>query len=66
MSWYLKIGGPKSICRCGHEGDGSRSAHSDTLQPGHGACNVPGCGCERFTWARFKPGFEARLERARK
>jgi hypothetical protein len=45
------VPGGKSICRCRHRGDGSASQHDGVI--GHGACLVPGCGCEKFSWARF-------------
>ena len=48
-----QIKGPKSICVCGHTGDGVDSLHADTLIKGHGACKVPGCDCKRFTWDRW-------------
>lgn len=54
--------GPKSICKCGHTGDGVDSQHDhimheevDEWEPGHGECNV--CGCERFTWTKFTDDF---------
>lgn len=53
-----------SVCRCGHTGDGPDSQHADEpLEDGHGACNVEGCSCERFVWARWigNPG-EAALQ----
>jgi hypothetical protein len=45
--------GPKSICACGHAGDGIVSAHEDRISPGHGPCKIPGCKCEQFTWAKI-------------
>ena len=42
---------PKSVCRCGHTGDGGNSAHLDTLQKGHGPCTD--CTCKQFTWQSF-------------
>ncbi len=44
---------PKSICQCGHTGDGPNSEHSDTFQEGHGACNE--CDCVQFTWKELTP-----------
>ncbi len=44
---------PKSICECGHTGDGPRSDHAARFAEGHGRCTVTGCGCPQFTWARF-------------
>lgn len=45
---------PKSVCTCGHTGDGARSQH--TGFGGHGACQatpVDGrneCRCGQFSW----------------
>lgn len=55
--------GPKSICYCGHNGDGYPSQHSDhtkgyALIVGHGPCKVRGCECKRFTWEKFTPEFD--------
>ncbi len=57
--------GPKSICACGHTGDGPDSQHiteapslgslpadGDPNQ-GHGACTVDGCSCQKFSWKGF-------------
>lgn len=52
--------GPKSICTCGHTGDGDSSEHYDlvfnesgsTLQRGMGICNITGCQCEKFIQGR--------------
>lgn len=45
---------PKSLCRCGHTGDGPGSVHLDILtQPGHGACIYQGCKCRKFTWREY-------------
>ena len=56
---------PKSHCECGHLGDGPHSEHTGRL--GHGACQVVGCPCQRFSWARFTDKFmentKKRLER---
>lgn len=44
----------KSVCTCGHIGDGPDSQHADsTIAAGHGGCTVDGCDCEQFTWAKF-------------
>jgi hypothetical protein len=58
--------GPKSICTCGHAGDGTgkgsvgmTSLHAGII--GHGACTVSGCPCGKFTWKAFLPSFEAAL-----
>lgn len=40
---------PKSICTCGHTGDGARSQH--TGFGGHGSCIFgDACGCGQFSW----------------
>ena len=49
----LLKGKPKSICTCGHTGDGPNSQHADRYGIGHGACTVEGCNCKQFTWDRF-------------
>lgn len=55
---------PRSLCVCGHPGDGPFSSHDDSrFTAGHGACVFPGCKCEQFTWARFLPWFEEKLRR---
>ena len=55
--------GPKSICACGHTGDGPNSQHitdgeslgslpaDDDPNQGHGACT--GCDCQKFIWKGF-------------
>jgi len=63
--------GPKSICQCGHSGDGPDSDHATdkgmmNLAPGHSRCTVPGCDCQRFTWAGFSPEYEKQLVATRK
>ena len=45
------VPGGKSICLCAHRGDGSVSEHDGVIR--HGACLVPECGCEKFSWASF-------------
>jgi len=57
----LRTTGPKSICRCGHTGDGDNSEHTDVGQPGHGGCRIHGCRCDCFVWNGFTPEFEAKL-----
>jgi len=55
-----KFVGPKSLCTCGHTGDGENSQH-DTFggyAPGVGRCLVNGCGCQRFTWAGWLKKYE--------
>lgn len=44
----------KSICLCGHTGDGPGSQHANTLAEGHGPCMVNKCTCLKFTWARWR------------
>ena len=49
---------PKSICTCGHTGDGGNSEHDDAAlgslgAPGHGKCKVPGCTCQHFQWKEW-------------
>ena len=57
MTWNR----PRSVCACGHSGDGPLSEH---LESGHGACKVQGCDCQKFTWARFMSDFEAAIQHA--
>jgi len=46
---------PKSICKCGHSGDGRKSAHMPLDGPliiaGQGSCTK--CDCVKFTWKKF-------------
>jgi len=57
----------KSICECGHSGDGSGSAHGDRiLGLGHGRCLVPGCSCTQFTWKGFTLEFTRLLDKDRR
>lgn len=56
--------GGKSICSCGHLGDGAESEHEDTYQDGHGACMVEGCRCRQFTWVRWRPEAEEFIRQA--
>lgn len=46
---------PKSVCTCGHLGDGKQSEHAGLF--GHGSCSHPGCACTKFTWARHTDAF---------
>jgi len=66
---------PKSICTCGHTGDGPKSQHNDgPFNAGHGEClqtrRVPGgtkaCDCPQFTWKAFLPGIEDKLQKGGK
>ncbi len=52
--------GPKSLCRCGHTGDGDGSEHGGIV--GHGACLAHNCFCEKFTWNGWTAEFQARLD----
>ena len=46
--------GPKSICTCGHTGDGIVSQHhNDPFAPGHAECKVKDCLCAKFTWKEY-------------
>ena len=47
--------GPRSLCTCGHTGDGPGGQHDDRLSYGHGPCLIKGCDCEQFTWAEWLP-----------
>ena len=60
MSWSDR--NPKSICACGHTGDGGRSQHKDTLQLGHGRCLSAGCNCQQFTWSGWTERAKLELE----
>lgn len=55
--------GPKSICTCGHTGDGEESEHyglmlidstskGSGIQYGMGICSITGCQCEKFVLNR--------------
>jgi hypothetical protein len=54
----------KSLCSCGHTGDGEGGDHGDTLAFGHGPCLVPGCSCRHFTWVKWLPEVETFLKEA--
>ena len=49
---------PKSMCYCGHEGDGPDSDHLGFN--GHGPCIY--CDCEQFTWKEWLPEFSEYLK----
>lgn len=58
--------GPRSLCVCGHTGDGERSQHgNENFNSGSGECLVNGCGCARFTWKGWTKKYENFLERSR-
>lgn len=52
---------PRSLCTCGHTGDGSKSLHQDTVEPGHGACLMDDCDCRKFVWESWLPWVEAEM-----
>lgn len=56
--------GHKSLCTCGHTGDGDGSQHMDVgiTGDGQGKCKVNGCNCQRFTWKQFTKKYENFLE----
>ncbi len=54
--WYSERH-PKSICKCGHAGDGGNSEHAGLFAKGHGRCLAAGCDCEKFTWAASTEAF---------
>lgn len=58
--------GPKSICQCGHTGDGENSEHGPTVAQGHGRCNVPGCLCAHFRWKAYTLAFDKFIQSERK
>lgn len=41
---------PPALCTCGHTGRADESQHDVRFSPGHGACQVKGCGCRQFTY----------------
>jgi hypothetical protein len=52
---------PKSVCKCGHTGDGNESSHLGRLvDNGHGKCML--CPCQQFTWKKFLPAFQEFLD----
>jgi hypothetical protein len=61
----VEYSGPKSLCTCGHTGDGPCGQHGPTYVEGHGGCIVKGCKCRRFTWAAFTPEYQALLDVAK-
>lgn len=60
-AWINQEGflGPRSVCECGHEGDGYPSDHGEGVGggPGHGPCWVEGCSCKQFTFRGFTRDF---------
>lgn len=60
-----KFLGPKSVCKCGHTGDGKDSNHGSMgyWADGHGACHVPHCACVKFTWVGWTELFKRYIDR---
>lgn len=52
----------KSLCSCGHTGEGTTSDHRDGFAPGYGPCKVKGCSCTKFSWVSFTPEFSKFME----
>ncbi len=55
----------KSICICGHTGDGTGSKHHDrfpgsAVAAGHGGCVL--CRCQKFSWNGWLPWYSLALE----
>ena len=47
---------PKSVCYCGHKGDGPHGDHGDYKDgEGLGGCNYEGCLCGMFKWKAWLP-----------
>lgn len=51
--------GAKSVCQCGHLGDGADSDHGGLI--GHGPCSQ--CACAKFTWKRWAADLQIVLDR---
>ena len=55
---YKKKEHPRSICICGHTGDGANSEHYDHLPVdpdvagGLGSCKVKDCPCQHFIYKK--------------
>lgn len=60
----FSYGMPKSLCGCGHSGDGPNSEHAptDLGTPGHGKCDVKDCACVKFRWAEWHPFYKEVLK----
>lgn len=59
-----KYKGPRSLCMCGHHGDGvgidsggNVNDHGGFL--GHGYCTYIDCKCDKFTFKNFTPEFQS-------
>lgn len=59
----IKAGEAKSVCKCGHVGDGEFESRHAGFN-GHGACMITGCSCPQFSWVRFRKGYSKKLSRA--
>ena len=47
---------PKSVCICGHSGDGADSEHAGgVINAGHGGCLK--CDCKKFSWDRWTASY---------
>ncbi len=60
--------GPRSMCACGHAGDGTGRGHAGEISLhagalGHGSCVFKGCKCVKCTWSEYLPGFAATIDR---
>ncbi len=66
--------GPKSVCTCGHTGDGEGSDHLDFIvvergggikvkfdlpDKGHGCCSK--CTCRQFIWKKWTDEFREEM-----
>lgn len=52
---------PKSLCTCGHTGDGPGSQHQQhprLLEAGHGRCRMALCDCKVFTFKEHLPAYQ--------
>ena len=58
---------PKSVCTCGHSGDGAHSFHAGLN--GHGRCTHVGvgsgtrCECGQFSWSGWTKHFTTFLDK---
>lgn len=59
MEWSEKR--PKSICVCGHSGDGANSDHHGA-ERGHANCGIAGCACRKFVWREFTTPFKIAMD----
>jgi len=58
-----ELNNPRSLCTCGHTGDGLRSDHVDLdlFDLGLGRCRAPGCPCNRFCWHSYLKPYQKYL-----